>query len=97
MMTLSMISFLVGAVLGQRFKIVVLIPAFAIVLIFVVGTGVALAQTAWWIVLMAAAAVTCLQIGYLVGIGVHHVLAAALSRRSSPLTPTTTSARQAAR
>ena len=97
MMTLSMISFLVGAVLGQRFKIVVLIPAFAIVLFFVVGTGVALAQTGWWMVLMAAAAVTCLQIGYLVGIGVHHVLGAALSRRSSPLTPTTTSARPAAR
>ena len=97
MMTLSMISFLLGAVLGQRFKIVVLIPAFAIVLAFVVGTGVALAQTAGSIVLMAAAAVTCLQIGYLVGIGVHHVLAAALSRRSSPLTPTTTSARPAAR
>ena len=97
MMTLSMISFLVGAVLGQRFKIVVLIPAFAIVLVFVIGTGVVLTQAAWWIVLMAAAAVTCLQIGYFVGIGVHHVLAAALSRRPSPLTPTTTSARPAAR
>jgi hypothetical protein len=97
MMTLSMISFLVGTVLGQRFKIVVLIPVFAIVLVFAVGTGIALAQTAWWVVLMATAAVTCLQIGYLFGIGVHHVLAAALSRKSSSLSPTTTSARPAAR
>ena len=46
MMTLSMISFLVGAVLGQRFKIVILIPTFAIVLAFAVGTGVAHDQTA---------------------------------------------------
>jgi hypothetical protein len=97
MMTLSMISFLVGAVLGQRFKIVVLIPAFAILLAFAVGTGVAHDQTAWLIVLTATAAATCLQIGYLVGIGVHHVLTAALSKRSSSLTSTTTSAPHAAR
>jgi hypothetical protein len=96
MMTLSMISLLVGAVLGQRFKIIVLIPAFAIVLVLAVGTGVAQAQTAWSIVLTAAAAATCLQIGYLVGIGVHHVLAAALSKRSSSLTSTTTSEPHAA-
>jgi hypothetical protein len=96
-MILLMVSLLVGAALGQRFKVLVLMPATAIVLVLAVGTGVTQARTAWSIVLMAAAAATCLQIGYLVGIGVHHVLAAALSKRSSPLTPTTTSAPHAAR
>ena len=89
MMTLSMISFLVGAVLGQRFKIIVLIPAFAIMLFLAVGTGLAHAQTAWSIVLLAIAAATCLQTGYLVGIGAHHILTTALSRRSSSLASTT--------
>jgi hypothetical protein len=97
MIALSMISLLVGAALGQRFKVMVLMPAIAIVLVLAVGTGVAHAQTAWSIVLMAVAAATCLQIGYLIGIFIRHVLVAALSRRSSPLTSPETTARHAAR
>ena len=94
-MILAMVSLLVGVVLGQRFKVLVLAPATAIVLVLAVG--VMHDRTAWSIVLVAAAAATSMQIGYLVGIGVHHVLAAALSRRSSPLAPTTTSSPHAAR
>ena len=88
MMTLSMFSFLVGAVLGQRFKIIVLIPAFAILLSFAVGTGLAHAQTGWSIVLLAIAAAISLQTGYLFGIFVHHILTTASSKRSSSLTST---------
>ena len=73
MITLSMISLLVGAALGQRFKVIVLMPVIAIVLVLVVATGVSLAQTAWTIVLMVATAATCLQIGYFVGIAIHHL------------------------
>jgi hypothetical protein len=91
MMILSMVSLLVGAVLGQRFKVMVLMPATAIVLILAVGTGVTHAQTAWSIVLMAAAAATSMQVGYLIGIGIRHALAAVWSNRSSPLTSTTAS------
>jgi NADH:ubiquinone oxidoreductase subunit 6 (subunit J) len=97
MITISMISFLAGAALGQRFKVMVLMPAIAIVLVLAVGTGVAHAQTAWSTVLMAATAATCLQIGYLIGIFTHYVLVAVLSRRSSPLTSPETPARHAAR
>lgn len=97
MMTLSMISFLVGAALGQRFKVMVLMPAMAIVLVLAAGTGVTHAQTAWSIVLTTAIAATCLQIGYLIGIFIRHVVVAALSRRSSPLTSPETTARHAAR
>jgi membrane protein DedA with SNARE-associated domain len=92
-MILSMISLLVGALLGQRFKVMVLMPATAILLILAVGIGVTHAQTAWSIVLMAAAAATSMQIGYLIGIGIHHVLAAAWSSRSSPRASPTASAR----
>jgi disulfide bond formation protein DsbB len=95
MITLSMISFLFGAALGQRFNVVVLIPAMAIVLVLSAGAGLTQAQTAWWIVLMAATAATCLQFGYFVGIGIRHFLVAATLRRSSPLEHT--SARHAAR
>ncbi len=96
-MTLSIISFLVGAGLGQRFKVMVLLPAFAVVLVLAVGAGVALAQTAWSIALTAIIAGTSLQIGYFVGIGVHHVLTAGLSWKSSSQTSPGISARHAAR
>ena len=96
MIVLSMVSFLVGALLGQRFKVMVLIPAVAAVLTLAVGIGVTHAHTGWSIVLMAAAAATSMQIGYLIGISIHHVLATPLSSRSSPLTSPTTSARHPA-
>src|SRR5882757_3815359 len=96
MMILSMVSLLVGAVLGQRFTVMVLIPATAVVLALAVGTGVTHAHTAWSVVLMIAAATTCMQIGYFAGIGIRHVLPAASSGRSSPLPARTTSARHAA-
>jgi hypothetical protein len=98
-MILSVISLLIGAVLGQRFKVLVLMPATAIVLVLAVATGVTQAQTAWSIVLTATAAATSMQIGYLIGIGIRHVLAAVWSSRSSPLTSPTasTSARLPAR
>jgi hypothetical protein len=83
-MTLSLISFLVGAALGQRFKVVVLLPASAMALLIAVRTGVTQAQTVWTIILLAAAAATCLQIGYFVGIYFHHVLTAAFPGRPSP-------------
>jgi hypothetical protein len=97
MITLSMISLLVGAALGQRFKVMVLVPVIAIVLVVVVATGVLLVQTAWAIVLMAATAATCLQIGYFVGIAIHHLVSTASSHNSSPLASPKATARHAAR
>jgi hypothetical protein len=96
MITISMISFLFGAALGQRFNVVVLIPAMAIVLVLAVGAGATHAQTNWWIVVMAATASICLQCGYFAGIGIRHFVAAH-SRGSSSLASAETSARPAAR
>ena len=89
MLTLSIVSLLVGAGLAQHYKVLVLIPSTAILLVVAIGTGVAQAQTAWAIVLMVAAATTCIQIGYLVGVAVHHVLVANWSSGTSPLTSST--------
>ena len=79
MISFSMISFLFGAALGQRFKVLVLVPAMAIVITIALGAGVIQAQGAWWIVLMAVSASTCLQFGYFAGIGVRQFLEAAPS------------------
>ena len=79
MISFSMISFLFGAALGQRFKVLVLVPAMAIVIMVTLGAGVMQAQGAWWIVLMAVSASTCLQFGYFAGIGVRQFLEAAPS------------------
>jgi hypothetical protein len=86
---LAMVSLLVGAVLGQHFKVMILIPAIVIGLVVAVVTGITNANAAWSIVLMAVASATSMQIGYLVGIGIRHLLAVAPSSRSSslPLTP----------
>jgi membrane protein DedA with SNARE-associated domain len=91
MILLSTVSLLVGAALGQRFTVMVLMPATLIVLVLAIGTGVSQAHTAWWIVVMSAASATSMQMGYLIGIGIRHVLPATLSRRSSPLTSPTAS------
>jgi hypothetical protein len=91
-LVLSTLSFLVGAALAQRFKIMVLIPAVATVLMLAVGIGFTNAYTSWSIVVTAATAATSMQIGYLIGMSIHGFLAAA-SSRSAP----STSARHSAR
>ena len=70
MLLLAMISLLVGAVLAQRFKIMILIPATGIMLVAAVGAGVAQAHTVWWTILMIAAAGASMQVGYIIGLGI---------------------------
>jgi hypothetical protein len=96
-MTLSMtiINFLVGAVLAQQFKVRVLLPTFAVITILEVGVGITSIKTGWFIVLLAVA--ISLQIGYFFGIGVRHFLAAVWSKRSAALPSITTSAPHASR
>jgi hypothetical protein len=90
-----MISLLVGMVLGQRFKVLVLLPAIAFALLLAIGGGIVRADSGWWIVLMAAAAATALQIGYFVGVGIRHVLVAVPGSKS-PATSLSSSARRPA-
>lgn len=89
---LSAASFLLGAALAQRFTVLILVPAVFAVLMLSLGIGVTEALTAWSIIVTAAMIATSMQIGYLIGISVHDVLAAAASR-SAP----SASARQTVR
>ena len=72
----SMISFLFGAALAQRFNVLVLVPAMAFVMVVSVGAGITHLQVAWEIVKMAAIAAICLQCGYFAGILIRHFLSA---------------------
>ena len=92
MTTLAIISFLTGAALGQRFKVLVLMPAMLVVSGIWIAAGIAHAQSAWAIAFMVAMAATCLQIGYIVGIGACHILSARSSSLPSPATATRHSA-----
>ena len=85
-LVLSTVSFMVGAALAQRFKIMVLVPAVATVLTVAVGIGATNAYTAWSIVVTAVIAATSMQVGYLIGMSIHGLLAGA-SSRSAPSTP----------
>ena len=67
-MTLTVLSLLAGLLMGQRLKAFALVPAMALALVAVIGVGIARADAVWWTTLMAVAAGTGLQIGYLVGL-----------------------------
>ncbi len=67
MIAASIISFLFGAILGQRFSVLVLVPAIAIVLALSILAGLTHPHAAWWIIQTAATGAICLQCGYFVG------------------------------
>jgi hypothetical protein len=84
LMTVEAVSLIVGLLLGWRFKALALVPTAAIALIFVIAQGSARGDSSWWIVVVAAATISGLQIGYFVGLWLRHILAAARSSRSTP-------------
>jgi len=63
----AILNFLLGAVLGHRFKIQVLLPTIVVSAIVAIGIGIARADDAWLIGLTVTLASVCLQIGYLCG------------------------------
>jgi hypothetical protein len=69
-MLLSIFMFLVGMALGQRYTFFVLAPAILLAVAISVGVGIARGQTAGIITLVTVAGVACLQIGYLLGLGI---------------------------
>jgi hypothetical protein len=80
-----MLSFLFGTLLGQRFKVVVLVPAMAPVLILSVTAGITQPNAAWEIIKITTSMAASLQCGYLAGIAIRYFLAAAPARASSSL------------
>jgi hypothetical protein len=75
-MTFGLISLLAGMVLGQRFKVLAVVPAMAASSVVAIGFGIAHSEGPGGTVLLAALAVASLQIGYLAGIAIRYALAA---------------------
>lgn len=85
MAILILLVFLSGAVLGMRFKILILAPAAAGVIVAAVATGMVRGENLSAVLLAGLLAIICLQIGYLGGILTRYTitLARAGSRKTS--------------
>jgi hypothetical protein len=81
MFTPAIISLLVGMFLGQRFKVLVLAPVILLTLILAIGAGIARVDAVWALGLTAAVTIVGLQIGYLLGIGIRHLIVVARAIR----------------
>ncbi len=58
----------IGAVLGLRFKVLILIPSIFLVTVGIAVVGTAVGWKPWSIVGTVVISVTALQIGYLIGV-----------------------------
>ena len=95
-MLLAIFMFLVGAALGQRFTVLVLVPAILIALGVGIGLGIARAQAPGTIALVTMAALACLQVGYAVGLGIRPLVQGRASRpRSASFTDSSQARRPA--
>lgn len=81
MVTPALIGLLVGMLLAQRFKVLVLAPVILLTLIFAIGAGIARADAVWVAGSTAAVTIVGLQIGYLLGIGIRHLIVLARATR----------------
>jgi 4-amino-4-deoxy-L-arabinose transferase-like glycosyltransferase len=68
MSTLILLAFLVGAVLGLRYKVLILAPAMGLAILAVIATSLAHHYSLPTTLIAGVLALTCVQIGYLGGI-----------------------------
>ena len=73
-MMLVMTSLVLGVALGQRFKVLVLLPAIALILVIAMAAAIAGVDALWELAAMTAATIVGLQVGYVIGIGVRYHL-----------------------
>jgi hypothetical protein len=74
MMIFALISFLAGIVLGQRFRVLVLIPVGVLISVMAVVVGVLAREAFWPATIVAIAGWASLQMGYFVGLGMRQIL-----------------------
>jgi len=65
--SLAIACFLIGTLLGLRFRVLILVPTTLIGSLLVVGIAIGSGSSAWRAVVVAIMAATSLQIGYLGG------------------------------
>jgi hypothetical protein len=68
MALLSIVCIIIGALLGLRFRVLVLVPATAICIFLVLLVGLSSGAGAGWSVIEAVIAAALLQVGYLGGV-----------------------------
>jgi hypothetical protein len=85
MMTPLVIGFglLAGMALGQRFKVLILLPVIGLAVVISTAAGIAHGDQFWSIELLAVWFAVALQIGYLIGTGILSVLVHARTFRSN--------------
>jgi hypothetical protein len=79
-MALWMTSLLIGALLPYRFNVFVLLPTILVGWMFVAATAMAQGAGLWWALFSMIVTALGLQIGYLCGIAILHMIA---TRRAS--------------
>jgi len=77
MVLLSIVCILIGALLGLRFRVLVLVPTTAICIFLVSLVGLSSGAGAAWTVIAAVIASALLQIGYLGGVAMSFFVAEA--------------------
>jgi hypothetical protein len=70
----ALVSLSIGIVLARRFKVLILAPAFMLTLVLALGTGLARTDAAWSIGSTALVVIVGLQVGYLLGSAMRHVM-----------------------
>jgi Exopolysaccharide production repressor len=76
---------LVGAVLGTRFKVLILVPAIGLAAIANVAGGIVHGDSASAILTATVIAAVCLQLGYFCGMVAQYASAVARAHSSQPL------------
>jgi hypothetical protein len=82
----------VGATLGLRFKVFVLIPGIAISSITGLAMGIGRGDSLWSSLLATLLAITALQVGYIAGTIVHFGVMGARARKQSSIVTSRTKA-----
>ena len=75
------LALLLGAVLGMRFKILILLPAIACTVIIITTGGIASGGHGLAILVMAILGAICLQLGYFGGATTRHIMAVSRAGR----------------
>jgi hypothetical protein len=78
----ALISLTIGIVLARNFKVLILAPAFMLTLVLAIGTVLGHTAAAWSIGSITLVIIIGLQVGYLLGSGMRHVMVLVRAGRS---------------
>ena len=85
MSIVAILALLLGAVLGTRFKVLILLPATAGAVIMIAAGSIAGGVHGLAILVMAALASICLQLGYFGGVMTRYIIVVARAGRSAKI------------